>query len=69
MKMNRFKKKIKEHKEFVNSEFGEGAVKNYHDPYKIGQALRIEEQNNQLMGQKLAMYDNERMHGNIGLDL
>lgn len=39
--MTRLKKKVKEHKEYVNSQFGQGAVQNYHDTYKISQNLRI----------------------------
>lgn len=41
MKITRFKKKIKEHKEYVNSQYGQGAVSSYHDPYKIGEAMKI----------------------------
>mgnify|MGYP000990175513 CR=1 FL=1 len=33
--MLRFKKKIKEHKEYINAQFGSGTAKRYHDPYNV----------------------------------
>jgi hypothetical protein len=41
MKLNRFKKKIKEHKEYTNSLFGAGAFKKTYDTYNVANTLKI----------------------------
>lgn len=63
----RFKKKIREHKEYFGAYFR--VQPRQQDAFNVRGALEIEKQNNELFGQKMAMYENQQLQANVGFEL